>query len=338
MRLDVHNHHTGRGTFYEGATANDIRERLVHDFPWLEGDGDLRDVIEHLASTQAYDVSSQDDLFAPPDVGAPHVALVMAYDAAGRLLLGERTDSGRFTLPGGHLDPGEDPAEGAARELMEETGLVGFSMTPLPVKPNPPGAPVLHVFSALVAGTPHGHLDPDRECEKWKFFDVRDGLDPAVWDRLAGPPGEINVVRQVLKCGARDELVKSEPALLVKSLLDHGDARERALATYGPLSRGDLLRACLDPHPDTRAAALARPDVTPEFLRLLCAARRLTNGQHPGRAVVDFLMHRHATPAHADVAEAAAEADPSPAAREAADLARQARDHHALLDGGAGEA
>jgi 8-oxo-dGTP diphosphatase len=34
-------------------------------------------------------------------------------------------DAGRWFLPGGGLDFGEDPADGVLRELVEETGLVG---------------------------------------------------------------------------------------------------------------------------------------------------------------------------------------------------------------------
>jgi acetyl-CoA carboxylase carboxyl transferase subunit beta len=48
-------------------------------------------------------------------------------DAAGRLLLvqrGKDPEAGRWTLPGGRVEPGESPAEAAAREVTEETGLV----------------------------------------------------------------------------------------------------------------------------------------------------------------------------------------------------------------------
>ncbi|MFI6131810.1 NUDIX hydrolase [Micromonospora sp. NPDC051141] len=55
-------------------------------------------------------------------------ARVLLIDAAGRVLLFEGSDPGRpghryWFTPGGGLDPGETPAQGAARELAEETGL-----------------------------------------------------------------------------------------------------------------------------------------------------------------------------------------------------------------------
>jgi 8-oxo-dGTP pyrophosphatase MutT (NUDIX family) len=41
-----------------------------------------------------------------------------------RILLTRRADNGRWCLPGGHIDPGENVAEATAREVLEETGLV----------------------------------------------------------------------------------------------------------------------------------------------------------------------------------------------------------------------
>ncbi|KQV15652.1 MULTISPECIES: NUDIX domain-containing protein [unclassified Kitasatospora] len=45
-------------------------------------------------------------------------------DEQGRVLLNRRSDSGRWSIVGGILDPGEQPADGLVREVFEETGLV----------------------------------------------------------------------------------------------------------------------------------------------------------------------------------------------------------------------
>ena len=52
----------------------------------------------------------------------PGVTAVV-LDDAGRLLLGRRADSGQWALVSGILEPGEEPAVGIAREVLEETGV-----------------------------------------------------------------------------------------------------------------------------------------------------------------------------------------------------------------------
>jgi ADP-ribose pyrophosphatase YjhB (NUDIX family) len=50
----------------------------------------------------------------------------IAHDASGRLLLIKRgTEPGRglWSLPGGHVEPGEDDSAALVREMAEETGL-----------------------------------------------------------------------------------------------------------------------------------------------------------------------------------------------------------------------
>lgn len=56
------------------------------------------------------------------------VAIVVLTDPAGRVLMQHRSpdahpEPGRWTPPGGRLEPGEDAATAAHRELLEETGL-----------------------------------------------------------------------------------------------------------------------------------------------------------------------------------------------------------------------
>ena len=60
-------------------------------------------------------------------------AYALSLDNAGRLLLARVAPgypaAGLWTLPGGGLDFGEDPADAVLRELSEETGLTGQVVT-----------------------------------------------------------------------------------------------------------------------------------------------------------------------------------------------------------------
>jgi len=67
----------------------------------------------------------------------PSVTAVV-LDDNGRVLLVQRADSGRWTLVTGCLEPGEQPAIGALREVEEETGVLAsaerlVSVTALPL-------------------------------------------------------------------------------------------------------------------------------------------------------------------------------------------------------------
>ena len=51
-------------------------------------------------------------------------AAVAIYDAEGNVLVGLHSDRRVWVLPGGLIEPGETPGDGAVRETWEETGLV----------------------------------------------------------------------------------------------------------------------------------------------------------------------------------------------------------------------
>ena len=50
-------------------------------------------------------------------------ASAVVINAAGQILLQRRGDSGEWGLPGGFIEPGEEPAAAAVREVYEETGV-----------------------------------------------------------------------------------------------------------------------------------------------------------------------------------------------------------------------
>lgn len=74
----------------------------------------------------------------------------IVLDAARRLLLHRHKRLGIWLQPGGHLDPGETPADAAVRETLEETGLAGA---------HPAGAPRLVHVDVHEGPRGHVHLD-----------------------------------------------------------------------------------------------------------------------------------------------------------------------------------
>ncbi|MFD6939554.1 NUDIX domain-containing protein [Streptomyces goshikiensis] len=52
----------------------------------------------------------------------PGVTAVV-FDDRGRVLLGRRSDTGRWSVVGGIAEPGEQPAQTAVREVYEETAV-----------------------------------------------------------------------------------------------------------------------------------------------------------------------------------------------------------------------
>ncbi|MFI9626155.1 NUDIX hydrolase [Streptomyces sp. NPDC052042] len=50
-------------------------------------------------------------------------ATAVVFDDEGRVLLGRRSDTGRWALIGGICEPGEQPAATAEREVYEETAV-----------------------------------------------------------------------------------------------------------------------------------------------------------------------------------------------------------------------
>ncbi|NMM92969.1 NUDIX hydrolase [Bifidobacterium oedipodis] len=52
-----------------------------------------------------------------------HGVTACVFDEQDRILLGRRTDTGEWAMVYGIIDPGEQPADAAAREVKEETGV-----------------------------------------------------------------------------------------------------------------------------------------------------------------------------------------------------------------------
>lgn len=116
-------------------------------------------------------------------------------DQRGRVLLvkrGTQPERGRWSVPGGSVDPGETPAQAAARETLEETGLrviVGRELWTAQVPTGDGRTYEIHDFAATVVG---GVLAPgdDADDARWVAPEQLDSLpltaDLAVYLRRAG--------------------------------------------------------------------------------------------------------------------------------------------------------
>ncbi|MER6591308.1 NUDIX domain-containing protein [Micromonospora purpureochromogenes] len=110
-------------------------------------------------------------------------------DDAGRVLLARRGDNGRWSVPAGIVDPGEQPADAVVREVFEETGMrvrverVGGVATHPVVYPNGDVCEYLNVWfrCAPVGGEPHADGDESTEVG-WFAPDDLPELDE--WARL----------------------------------------------------------------------------------------------------------------------------------------------------------
>ena len=104
----------------------------------------------------------------------PKVAAAVLVEKDGRVLLVRRANEpyrGLWTLPAGFVNGGEDPAEAAARECLEETGLrvrVTRVFDIVSGREHPRGADFVIVYVAEVLG---GDMKPDDDADAVEWFD-----------------------------------------------------------------------------------------------------------------------------------------------------------------------
>lgn len=123
----------------------------------------------------------------------PKYVLIIASDGLGRVIFMRRRDTKKYSIVAGHIEEGEAPEAAAVREVHEETGLILISLTRIYEQANP----LCICYSALCQGTPTISLDPDHEASKCMWVDVRNGIPSNIWNNLAGPDNDTNIVRQL---------------------------------------------------------------------------------------------------------------------------------------------
>lgn len=111
----------------------------------------------------------------------------------GMILLQKRADTGDWGYPGGYLEPGETPEQSAARELLEETGLVANHLelygafggeTRHFTYPNGHEVYVVDVVYICTDFTPSGASPDDEVLEvRWfHFSDLPEKISPSTKD------------------------------------------------------------------------------------------------------------------------------------------------------------
>ncbi len=110
----------------------------------------------------------------------PKVAVATLIERAGQVLLVQRANEparGKWSIPAGFVDAGEDPARAAERECLEETGLVVQVQGLIDViagQEFPGGAHILILYRAEILS---GQLTAGDDAEQAVFFS-RQSLPP----------------------------------------------------------------------------------------------------------------------------------------------------------------
>ncbi len=110
-------------------------------------------------------------------------AVVVRED--GRLLLvrrGREPQRGRWSVPGGKLEPGETPAQAAVREVLEETGARVRAGRELGTVRIPGGAGLVYEVHEIAATYLGGTLRPgdDADAVRWVAPEELPGLETTV--------------------------------------------------------------------------------------------------------------------------------------------------------------
>ena len=98
-----------------------------------------------------------------------------------RVLLTQRTDNGRWCVPGGAMESGESAAEACEREVWEETGLkvratrlIGVYSNPDQLVIYPDGNKAFFVVMSFEAEIIEGELGLSNETTAFGYYSIQD--------------------------------------------------------------------------------------------------------------------------------------------------------------------
>lgn len=117
-------------------------------------------------------------------------ASAIVLDDRDRVLLVHHNKLGQRLYPGGHIDPDEDPAEAAVREVAEETGIRANVISDHPfehpaVRVIPPPFAILEMDVTDTRIGPHRHIDMATSATRQAASRSRSSLRSRT---AAGPP------------------------------------------------------------------------------------------------------------------------------------------------------
>lgn len=187
------------------------KQRLKDYYDWhFKGKGIDKSLVSDLGDL--YDQKAGERMPEPED-GIP-IGSVAVMNGS-KILMGKRRDSGKWTLPGGHVEKGESYKEGARRELEEETGIKSDKLETLGrEKVRSPDGKDLMISCYKVNSDEHTTMrdDPDNEVERWEWKQTP--LSPEILNNLHAPK---NVTLKLL--GFQDWEKKSKMDKSIETLM-----------------------------------------------------------------------------------------------------------------------
>lgn len=180
-------------------------DRLLTDIAIMVDSIEPMDAVEsgHIADASAW-LCATDDVFrrstAPTEPAKHLVSYFLLVDpVSAHVLLGDHRKSGLWLPSGGHVEPGENPAETVRRECVEELGVkarfhpdLGPSPLLVTITNTRPDRPDVHTDVSLWFVLAHDHQVPlvpdEREYVSvrwWTTAEIR-AADPSSFDPHMG--------------------------------------------------------------------------------------------------------------------------------------------------------